>query len=80
MGKKAKGLLTPKQQEVLQLFADGFNRNEVCERLGISPQTLITHLDGIYGVLITKDKPSAHRAVIEAYKLGLVTIKQEEAS
>jgi DNA-binding NarL/FixJ family response regulator len=35
--------LTPRQREVLQLFADGLTTPEVAQRLGLSEQTVKTH-------------------------------------
>lgn len=40
--------LSPREQEVLELLARGFLRKEIAERLGISEETVKSHLDRIY--------------------------------
>ena len=37
-------MLTPRERDVLKLLADGLANGEIGERLGVSPQTVRTHL------------------------------------
>jgi DNA-binding NarL/FixJ family response regulator len=41
--RSGRAALTPRQREVLQLFADGLTTPEVAQRLGLSEQTVKTH-------------------------------------
>jgi DNA-binding CsgD family transcriptional regulator len=40
--------LTPRQEEVLGLIADGFTDKEIAIRLGLGQRTVRTHLERIY--------------------------------
>ncbi len=40
--------LAPRQRAVLRLRAEGFSRNELCDRLGISRNTYHRHLADAY--------------------------------
>ncbi|MCW5550612.1 MAG: response regulator transcription factor [Verrucomicrobiae bacterium] len=41
-------VLTPREDEMLRLVAQGFHSSEIAGRLGISPRTVGTHLRNIY--------------------------------
>lgn len=43
---------TPRQIQVLEGLANGKPRKEVAQKLGISPRTVNTHIDGIRAILI----------------------------
>ena len=43
--------LTPREQEVLGLLADGLEQNEIANRLFISPKTVAKHIERILGKL-----------------------------
>jgi DNA-binding NarL/FixJ family response regulator len=43
--------LTPREQEVLQLVAQGHDQKEIASRLSISPKTVGTHLEHIFSKL-----------------------------
>lgn len=71
-------ILTPRQMEVLELTARGFSHLQISERLGISCETVRTHLsqrreyglsDGIFARL---DACSGREAVVKAIALGLL--------
>ena len=40
--------LTPREIEVAELVAHGYNRSEICKKLHIASTTIITHLSNIY--------------------------------
>ena len=44
-------LLTPREQEVIALVADGLRNSEIAERLWVSPATVRKHLENIYDKL-----------------------------
>lgn len=62
--------LTPRENEVLQCMVDGLSRNEIAERLGMSPNTVRTH---VQSVLHKLGVHSSLRAVALAREAGLVT-------
>ena len=43
--------LTPREQEVIALVADGLRNSEIAERLWVSPATVRKHLENIYDKL-----------------------------
>jgi DNA-binding NarL/FixJ family response regulator len=61
--------LTPKEREVLQLLAQGLDQRQIANRLSISPSTVGTHLEHIYGKLGVR---SQAQAVALAYQNDLV--------
>ena len=40
--------LSPRQEEVLSLIADGFTDKEIAARLGLRQRTVRTHLERLY--------------------------------
>jgi DNA-binding NarL/FixJ family response regulator len=62
--------LTPRETEVLQCMVDGLSRNEIADRLGMSPNTVRTH---VQSVLHKLGVHSSLRAVALAREAGLVT-------
>ncbi len=63
--------LTQREEEVLQLVADGLSTTEVGERLYISTKTVKNHLANIYEKLDASDRT---QAVVQAVKLGIIRI------
>ena len=59
--------LTPREREVLQSLADGLNDKEIAQRLGVSPETVRTHVVNILGKL---NVHSRLQAVIFAVRHG----------
>jgi DNA-binding CsgD family transcriptional regulator len=51
--------LTPREQEVLKLVARGFSNKEVADILGISPDTVKTHVRNIFSRLNVTDRTQA---------------------
>jgi PAS domain S-box-containing protein len=61
--------LTPRELDVLRLAAQGQNRPEIAESLGIRPATVKTHFEHIYEKL---DVPDRAAAVAVALREGLI--------
>jgi DNA-binding NarL/FixJ family response regulator len=60
--------LSKRELEILNLLADGLGQKEIASQLGISPNTVLTHVSHIYEKL---NVPNAPAAVAKAYKTGL---------
>jgi DNA-binding NarL/FixJ family response regulator len=63
--------LTPREQEVMCLLAEGFSANETAEKLFISPKTVENHRSNIMNKLGIH---STHELVRYAAKLGLIDV------
>ena len=63
--------VTPREEEVLQLIADGCSTPEVAERLYISPKTVKNHLASIYAKLDARDRT---QAVLRAVRMGIIRL------
>ena len=61
-------LISVREEEVLQLVADGFGTNEIAERLYISGKTVKNHLASIYEKLNARDRTQAG---LMAVKMGI---------
>ncbi len=64
-------VITKREEEVLQLIADGCSTPEVAERLFISQKTVKNHLASIYQKLDARDRT---QAVLQAVRMGIVTL------
>ena len=64
--------LTPREEEVLQLIADGLSTTEVAERLYISGKTVKNHLASIYEKLDARDRT---QAVLAAVRIGIIRLR-----
>lgn len=64
-------LVTKREEEVLQLIADGCATPEVAERLYISQKTVKNHLASIYQKLDARDRT---QAVLRAVRMGIVRL------
>jgi DNA-binding NarL/FixJ family response regulator len=62
-------VVTKREEEVLQLIADGCSTGEVAERLYISQKTVKNHLASIYQKLDARDRT---QAVLAAVRMGIV--------
>ena len=67
-------LLTDREQEVLELLAQGTTTTEIAARLFISQKTVKNHLAAIYDKLDVTDRT---QAVIRAARLGIVRLERE---
>lgn len=61
--------LSPREQEVLSLVAEGCSNRQIARRLGIGEATVKTHLLNLYAKLDVSDRT---RAVTRAQELGLL--------
>jgi len=61
--------LTPRELDVLRLLASGSSYWQIAERLGVSPNTVVSHIKNAYRKL---EVHTAAAAVMRAIKLGLV--------
>jgi len=62
-------LITKREEEVLQLIADGCSTPEVASQLYISQKTVKNHLASIYQKLDARDRT---QAVLQAVRMGIV--------
>jgi len=63
--------LTPREQEVLQLLAEGLSNRAIAQELNISEHTVKFHVNAIMGKL---DAQSRTEAVVRATRLGLILL------
>ncbi len=64
-------VVTRREEEVLQLIADGCSTPEVAEQLYISQKTVKNHLASIYQKLDARDRT---QAVLRAVRMGIVSL------
>jgi DNA-binding NarL/FixJ family response regulator len=64
-------IISKREEEVLQLIADGLSTTEVAEKLYISVKTVKNHLASIYQKLDTRDRT---QAVLQAVRMGIVRL------
>ncbi|MDQ4133836.1 MAG: response regulator transcription factor [Actinomycetota bacterium] len=64
-------VISSREEEVLQLVADGLSLPEVAERLYISVKTVKNHLASIYQKLDARDRT---QAVLRAVRMGIITL------
>ena len=62
-------VITKREEEVLQLIADGCSTPQVAEQLYISQKTVKNHLASIYQKLDARDRT---QAVLQAVRMGIV--------
>lgn len=58
--------LSEREREVAEAVAEGASSARIAKRLGVSPRTITTHLDRIYGKLDLPSRAALTRLVIEA--------------
>jgi len=64
-------LPTPREQQVLQLMAEGFTNKAIAQQLGISQHTVKFHVNSILGKL---NAQSRTEAVVQATRIGLIVL------
>jgi DNA-binding NarL/FixJ family response regulator len=67
----AEPAISKREEEVLQLVADGLSTTEVAAKLYISVKTVKNHLASIYQKLDTRDRT---QAVLQAVRMGIVRL------
>ena len=68
---EAERTVTKREEEVLQLIADGCSTPEVADKLFISQKTVKNHLASIYQKLDARDRT---QAVLQAVRMGIVQL------
>lgn len=76
---KGDGVLTPRQQEVLVLMAEGLSAEEPGERLGASYRTVEVHRRRIYKRLGANNAPHAVSIAI-AREILVIRVKSADSS
>lgn len=69
---QAESPLTPREEEILQLIADGRSTSEIAADLFISAKTVKNHLASIYEKLGAHDRT---QAVLSAVKSGIIQLR-----
>jgi DNA-binding NarL/FixJ family response regulator len=69
--KGEEAIISPREEEVLQLVADGLSLPEVAEKLFISQKTVKNHLASIYQKLDARDRT---QAVLRAVRMGIIRL------
>ena len=69
--KGEESVISAREEEVLQLVADGLSLPEVAEKLFISQKTVKNHLASIYQKLDARDRT---QAVLRAVRMGIVRL------
>jgi DNA-binding NarL/FixJ family response regulator len=64
-------VVSPKEEQVLQLIVDGCSTAEIGERLSMSSKTVKDHLSAIYAKLEARDRTEA---IMRAVRLGIVNL------
>lgn len=64
-------IISKREEEVLQLIAEGASTTEVAERLFISVKTVKNHLASVYQKLDSRDRT---QAVVRAVRMGIIRI------
>jgi two-component system, NarL family, response regulator DegU len=68
---KTESIISKREEEVLQLVADGLSTVEVAAKLYISVKTVKNHLASIYQKLDTADRT---QAVVRAVRMGIIRL------
>jgi DNA-binding NarL/FixJ family response regulator len=62
--------LTPREQEVLGLLAEGLEQEEIASRLFITPKTVAKHIERILGKLAVRSRAQAVALALRGHSLG----------
>jgi predicted ATPase/DNA-binding CsgD family transcriptional regulator/tRNA A-37 threonylcarbamoyl transferase component Bud32 len=63
------GGLTPREVEVLRLLGQGLSNHQIAERLVLSPYTVNSHIQSIYGKLMINSRSAATRFALDHHLL-----------
>jgi DNA-binding NarL/FixJ family response regulator len=72
--------LTPREQEVLGLLAEGLEQNEIANRLFITPKTVAKHVERILGKLGVHSRAQAVALALRGVALGGDSLDARQAS
>ena len=56
--------LTPREQEIVALMAEGRSNRGICRALWLSPKTVETHIRGAFAKLGIREAPEDNRRVL----------------
>ena len=76
-GVPAESIITKREEEVLQLIAEGLSTTEVATRLFISVKTVKNHLASVYQKLDSRDRT---QAVVRAVKMGIIRLEVDNST
>jgi len=68
----AESIISRREEEVLQLIAEGLSTTEVATKLFISVKTVKNHLASVYQKLDSRDRT---QAVVRAVKMGIIRLE-----
>jgi len=74
VGVPAEAIITKREEEVLQLIAEGLSTTEVATQLFISVKTVKNHLASVYQKLDSRDRT---QAVVRAVKMGIIRLEAD---
>ena len=75
-GIPAESIITKREEEVLQLIAEGLSTTEVASQLFISVKTVKNHLASVYQKLDSRDRT---QAVVRAVKMGIIRLEVDSS-
>ena len=70
-------IISKREEEVLQLIAEGLSTTEVATRLYISVKTVKNHLASVYQKLDSRDRT---QAVVRAVRMGIIRLEPDKTS
>jgi len=76
-GVAPESIISKREEEVLQLIAEGFSTAEVATRLFISVKTVKNHLASVYQKLDSRDRT---QAVVRAVRMGIIRLEPDSTS
>ena len=76
-GVPAESIITKREEEVLQLIAEGLSTTEVATKLFISVKTVKNHLASVYQKLDSRDRT---QAVVRAVKMGIIRLEVDTST
>ncbi len=72
---EAENILSSRQQQILQMIANGLSTKQAARELGITQKTVHNHLNAVYRRL---DTQSLTHAVLSAVRLGIIDLHHED--
>jgi two-component system, NarL family, response regulator LiaR len=73
--RKASGMLSERESQILKLVTSGMNNKEIAEKLFLSQRTIKAHLTNIFNKL---NVASRSEAIVKGLQWGLVTLEDTE--